>query len=124
MEIRVRLVPWIAMVWLLSAVQIDSSGAVSVNVSPRVAREPARIIVRVTIEPNSDNRALEVVAESATFFRSSRQQLDGAHAARTSVFQYRDLPAGDYAVRAVLRDAAGGLEGIAAVTVKIDPRGE
>lgn len=121
MECRLRVVPCIAIAWLLSASQIDSSGAVSVKVSPRVAREPAQINVRVSIEPNSDNRALEVIAESATFLRRSYQQLDGDRAARTSVFQYRDLPAGDYDVRAVLFDGKGGLEGLAVVKVKVRP---
>jgi uncharacterized protein (DUF2141 family) len=121
MESRLRVVPCLAIAWLLSTSQLDSSGALSLHVSPRVAREPARITVRVSVEPNAGNRALEVVAESATFFRSSYLQLDGDRAARTSVFQYRDLPAGDYAVHAVLLDAEGGREGLAVVTVRIRP---
>jgi hypothetical protein len=48
-------------------------------------------------------------------------QLDGDRAARTSAFQYRDLPAGDYDVSAVLLDVDGGREGIAVVKVKIRP---
>lgn len=121
MESRLRVVPCIAIAWLLSASQLGSGGAVSVRVSPTVAREPARITVRVSVEPNADNRGLEVVAESATFFRSSYLQLDGERAARTSVFQYRDLPAGNYVVRAVLLDREGERDGIAVAKVTIGP---
>jgi hypothetical protein len=119
MEIRLRQVPCIAIAWLLLAGQLGSSDAVSVSVSPTVAREPARITVRVSIEPNPDNRGLEVVAESATFFRSSYLQLEGDRAARTNVFQYRDLPAGDYNVRVVVLDADGSEEGVAVTKLRI-----
>jgi hypothetical protein len=116
-----RLVQCVAIVWVLSASQSHGSDTMSISVSPQVAREPARITVRVSIEPNPDNRALEVVAESSTFFRSSYLQLDGDRAARTNVFQYRDLPAGDYEVRVVLFDADGGREGPLVVKVNIGP---
>jgi hypothetical protein len=114
-------VPCVAIAWLLAASQSDASDAVSISVSPQVAREPARITVRVSIAPNPDNRALEVVAESSTFFRSSYLQLDGDRAARTTLFQYRGLPAGDYEVRVVLLDADGGREGPVVVKVHIGP---
>jgi hypothetical protein len=119
MERRLRHVPCLAIAWLLSAGQLGSSDAVSVSVSPTVSREPARITVRVSIEPNPDNRALEVIAESPSFFRRSYVQLDGDRAARTRVFQYHDLPAGDYAVRVVVLDADGDQGGLAVAKVII-----
>jgi hypothetical protein len=118
---RWRVVPCVAIAWLLLARQVDASDALTISVSPRVSREPARITVRVSIEPNPDNRGLEVVAESSTYFRSSYLQLDGDRAARTSVFQYRDLPAGNYEVRVVLLDADGGREGPAVAKLTIGP---
>ena len=110
-----------AIAWPLSAGDLGSSGAVSVTVSPTVSREPAQITVRVLIEPNPDHRSLEVVAESASFFRRSYVQLEGDRAARSQVFQYHGLPAGDYAVRVVVRDGDGDPEGLAVAKVLIGP---
>lgn len=97
---------WMCAAWLLLATVSDlaAADAVSVRVSPAVAQEPAQITVRVFVDPNPDNRALEVVTESTGFFRKSYRQLDGDRASRTSVFEYRGLPAGDYNVRVVLID--------------------
>ena len=72
-----RRVTCVVIVWLLSASEVTVNDAVSVIVSPQVANEPARIKVRVLVEPDSDNRALELVTESANFFRRSHVQLDG-----------------------------------------------
>jgi hypothetical protein len=108
-------------IWLLSASEVTVNDAVSVIVSPQVANEPARIKVRVLVEPDSDNRALELVTESANFFRRSHVQLDGDRAARTNIFVYDGLPAGDYDVRAVLVDQKGNPGAIAVARVKIRP---
>jgi hypothetical protein len=112
---------WMWAAWLLFATvsYLAAADAVSVSVSPSVAQEPAQITVRVSVEPNHDNRALEVVTESTGFFRKSYRQLDGDRASRTSVFEYRGLPAGDYDVRAVLIDQEGSRHAMANAKVKI-----
>ena len=107
------MVACVVIAWL-SANQITASDAVSVTVSPTVAHEPARITIRVLVEPDSDNRALNVITESENFFRRSFQQLEGERSARTSVFEYDGLPAGDYEVRVVLV-VVNGSSGAAAV---------
>jgi hypothetical protein len=60
------------------------------------------VTIQLSIEPDSDNRAIQVIAESGAFYRSSEVELDGDRAPRSSVFWYRSLPAGDYEVRSVL----------------------
>ena len=107
------MVACVVIAWL-SANQITASDAVSVTVSPTVAHEPARITIRVLVEPDADNRALNVITESENFFRRSFQQLEGERSARTSVFEYDGLPAGDYEVRVVLV-VVNGSSGAAAV---------
>ena len=79
----------------------------ALKVSPAVAFAPANLIVRATIENSDDNRAVEIIAESDDFYRSSEMQLDGGHAPRTTMFEFRSLPPGTYEVRALLYDAAG-----------------
>ena len=80
---------------------------ITMKVSPAVAFAPANLVVRATIEADAGNRAVEIVAESADFYRSSEIQLEGERAARTTTFEFRSLPPGTYEVRAKLFGADG-----------------
>jgi hypothetical protein len=77
------------------------------RVSPAMVFEPATLRIQLSVEPDADNRALRVVAESVDFYRSSEIQMDGEQAPRSSVVSYRSLPAGDYSVQGVLIGANG-----------------
>ena len=79
----------------------------TLKVSPAVAFAPANLIVRTMIEADSRNRAVEIVAESDDFYRSSEIQLDGEHAPRTTTFEFRSLPPGAYEVKATLLGSNG-----------------
>ena len=79
----------------------------AMRVSPRLALEPALLTVRTTIEADADNRALQIVAQSADFYRSSFIQLDGANAPRLNVFEFKNLPNGTYDVTSVLVGSRG-----------------
>jgi hypothetical protein len=70
-----------------------------------VAFAPADLFVRATNEANEQNRAIEITAESADFYRSSEMPLDGDKAPRTTQFEFRNLPGGAYTVIAVLKGA-------------------
>jgi hypothetical protein len=89
------------------------SGAVGANdklamkVSPAVAFAPANLSVQATIEADSGNRSIEIIAESPEFYRSSEIQLDGESAPRTTILQFRSLPTGEYSVRGVLKGQGG-----------------
>ena len=63
---------------------------------------PGFLTVRVNVEAVADDRFLEVVAESADFYRSSQISIDGRNASRLSVFEFRNLPTGFYHVTGVL----------------------
>lgn len=78
-----------------------------VLVSPVFAFEPAFLTVRTSITAAHDNRFLEVVAESAGYFRSSTVQLDGERAPRTTHVAFRSVPSGDYTVRVIVRGPTG-----------------
>jgi len=79
----------------------------TLKVSPAVSFAPANLVVRTTILADADNRAVEIVAESDDFYRSSQVQLEGERAARTTTFEFRSLPPGTYEVRANLLGADG-----------------
>jgi hypothetical protein len=68
---------------------------------------PAFVSVRATVEASDDNRALEIVAQSPEFYRSSRVDLPGRFAPRLAVFEYSSLPSGLYDVTAVLLGSGG-----------------
>jgi len=81
--------------------------ALTISVTPAISFAPGTLTVRATVESNAANRAVEIVAESEDFYRSSEIQLDGDNAPRTSTFEFRSLPPGIYEVRAVLYGLSG-----------------
>jgi hypothetical protein len=86
---------------------VGAGERMTVRVSPAVAFAPANLIVRAHIEADAQNRAVEIVAESTEFYRSSEIQLDGENAPRTNTFEFRSLPPGTYEVRARLLGPSG-----------------
>lgn len=87
---------------LISAAPVRAREPLLLKVSPAVCFAPANLIVRTTIEADTRNRAVEIVAESPEFYRSSEVQLDGDKAPRTTMFEFRGLPSGSYEVKATL----------------------
>ena len=92
---------------LLAASALDGHEPLQMQVSPRITLEPGFLTVRVRVEAAADNRTLQVVAESADFYRSSEIPLDGVHAAPLAVFVFPNLPSGLYQVTGLL----GGVKG-------------
>jgi len=100
----------IALFGLLMATTTLPLGAgepITMRVSPAVAFAPANLIVRATIEADSENRAVVVTADSADFYRASEMQPNGEQAPRTNTFEFRSLPPGSYEVRAILIGSSG-----------------
>src|SRR5262249_40712591 len=61
---------------------------ITMKISPAVAFAPANLVVRAIIEVNAANPAIEIVAESRDFYRSSEIQLEGEKAARTNLVEF------------------------------------
>lgn len=87
---------------LTGAGTLDGNQPLTLQVSPLMAPAPAFISVRATVEASDDNRALEIVAQSPDFYRSSRVDLPGRNAPRLAVFEYPSLPPGLYDITGVL----------------------
>jgi hypothetical protein len=96
-----------AALFFSSAVSVTATNPLTMTVSPAQSFAPTTLTIRVQVEPNADNRELEVVAESSAYYRSSRLPLEGAGAPRTTSVEIKDLPGGNYEVRGVLIDSAG-----------------
>jgi len=90
-----------------SSLPLGAGERITLKVSPAVAFAPANLVVRATILADADNRAVQIVAESDDFYRSSQIDLEGDRAARTNTFEFRSLPPGTYEVRANLLGADG-----------------
>jgi hypothetical protein len=102
---------------LLAAVSVEGTDRLTMTVSPAVAFAPADLFVSTFVSSDASNRALEVIADSPDFYRSSETQLDGDRAAKTHTVEFHDMPSGVYQVTAVLRGPTN--EEIASVTRKV-----
>jgi hypothetical protein len=109
---------------LSSAALLLAANPLTMTVSPVQSFAPTNITIRVRVEPDADNRALEVVAESGEYYRSSLVQLDGADAPRTTSLELRNVPGGSYDVRCVLFNAAGRQRAAVRAQVIVLPSGE
>jgi hypothetical protein len=92
--------------------------------TPEIAFAPATLMVRTAIEPDPDNRFLEIVIDSADFYRSSTIQLEGDKAPRTAMFEFRGIPSGNYEISARLRDQGGESRGQVRRIVDVIASGE
>ena len=92
---------------LTSTLPLGAGERMTLKVSPSVSFAPANLIVRAHIEADAQNRAVEIVAESPEFYRSSEIQLNGENAPRTNTFEFRSLPPGTYEVKATLLGPGG-----------------
>jgi hypothetical protein len=98
---------WFAALLLTAALPLEANQALTMTVSPRQSIAPTNLSVRLRIEPDADNRVLQVVADSGGFYRSSEISLDGERSARSAVVEFRNVPSGEYEVYGVLLDGAG-----------------
>ena len=108
MSRRARRIPVILGVFLLTALsRTDGAEPLRLHVTPTAVLAPGHVRIQASIEANSDNRYLEIVAASQDFYRSSEVQIDGAQAPRLSEFRLNNLPAGDYEFTATLIGTQG-----------------
>jgi len=92
---------------VMTTTVVGAKESLSMRVYPAISFAPANLVIRTRVEPDADNRAMEVVAESEGFYRSSAIQLDGDRAPKTTTFEFRSLPPGAYEVTAVVIGADG-----------------
>ncbi len=97
----------------------DPERPLRVRVSPTMAHAPADLYIYVSVARRPDNRLLRVSAESDDFFRSSETQLDGEFSARVTLVRFRELPPGDYEIRAELIVSTGRTVDVAKRTVEV-----
>lgn len=62
--------------------------------------EPATVQITVAVEPDAENRALRIEADGDRLFRASQLSLEGAKEKRIHAVEFKNLPAGNYLLRA------------------------
>jgi hypothetical protein len=97
----------LAACFLLIALPAGAGRTFDASVNPTRGFAPCDVIVKTFIEPDSQNRSVEIVVDSPGFYTSSVTDLDGERAPRTKGVQFKRLPAGFYEVTVVLFGADG-----------------
>ena len=103
----------------MSGLSAGAGEKISLRASPEVSFAPAHLIVRTVVEPDHDNRALEIVIDSPDFYRSSTIQMEGDQAPRTFVIEFRGVPGGNYEISARLRGQGGESRAVARRVVDV-----
>jgi hypothetical protein len=80
-------------------------------------------VVETAVEPDADHRAIQVIAESPDFYRSSEVQLNGATAPRRNTCEFKDLPNGAYEIRATLLGSGGQQRALVVRKLDVIPPG-
>jgi hypothetical protein len=62
---------------VMTTTVVGAKEPLSMRVSPAMSFAPANRVIRTSVEPDADNRAMEVIAGSGDFYRSSAIQLEG-----------------------------------------------
>jgi len=104
---RISAMFWGFVLCAASASPLGAGPKMTMKVFPSVSFAPANFVVQAMVESNRENRAIEVIADSPDYFRSSTIGLDGASAPRTTQIEFRSLPGGTYSVRATLYGPSG-----------------
>ena len=106
---------------LLALTTVSASGTdqLRIAVSPAQSFAPSNLNIRARVVPNPENRAIEVIAESGDFYRSSQIPLEGEHAPATIMFEFRGVPGGEYLVYGILTDSVGHRRAVAQQEVKV-----
>jgi hypothetical protein len=106
--IRRRTIAWTCLTGLLAltgAARGDARDVVEIRLHGHYFIEPATVRILVAVEPDAENRVLLIEADGEQMYRSSELTLSGANEKRLHNVEFRNLPAGYYALRAQVRSA-------------------
>jgi hypothetical protein len=88
---------------LAGSMQMSADEAISITVRPAVTSYRGSAQLKVLVSRNEKNRTLVWEVDGPNFYRSSSIALDGASSPRSYFFMVKDLPAGDFDVRASVK---------------------
>ena len=80
---------WLCGMVMVTTTVVGANEPLTMHVSPAMSFAPANLVIRTRLEPDVNNRVIEVVADSTELYRSSAIQLEGDRAPRTATFPHR-----------------------------------
>jgi hypothetical protein len=86
-----------------SAASLNADQPITVSVYPAIATARGTTQLKIFVERNDQNRALNWEVDGPGFYRSSTAQLEGSAAPRSWFFFVKDLPEGTFEVRATVK---------------------
>jgi hypothetical protein len=89
--------------WMLMGSHTSADEAISITVRPAVAAYRGSAQLKVLVARNDKNRSLVWEVDGPSYYRSSTLQLNGASSPRSYFFMMRELPAGEFEVRAMVK---------------------
>ncbi len=100
------------LVLVLVVANANAGSKLTLQIRPTIALEPATVLVRTRVEADRLNRSMEVTADSEEYYRSSVVDMDGENAPTTDSFTFKNMPAGTYEIRVIVRDSAGEVRAV------------
>src|SRR5687767_5358081 len=88
---------------LAGSMQMKADEAISMTVRPAVTSYRGSAQLKVLVSRNQNNRTLVWEVDGPNYYRSSSIALDGAASPRSYLFMVKDLPAGEFDVRASVK---------------------
>ena len=103
-----------------SSQMIAADAQVTIAVRPAVTTAHGNAQLKILVERNDRNRLLTWEIDGPNYYRSSRVELEGATAPRSWFFLVKDLPEGEYDIRATV-DRSDNSHTMAASSIKVLP---
>jgi len=85
------------------SMQMSADEAISITVRPAVTSYRGSAQLKVLVSRDEKNRSLVWEVDGPNYYRSSSILLDGAASPRSYVFVVKDLPSGEFDVRATVK---------------------
>jgi hypothetical protein len=86
----------------LGIAPLVAQDVVEIRLRGRFFSDPATVRITIAVEPNAENRALRIEADSDRMYRSSEVVLEGQYDKRLHIVEFKNLPAGQYTIRAAV----------------------
>ena len=95
-----RALAGIAIVASCGFVRGSADEIVEIRLNEQRFTDPATVRLFVAVEPDARNQTLRVAADSIDMYSASDVTLNGANEKRLHYFEFKNLQAGDYTLRA------------------------
>ena len=107
---------------LIAVTPLNANEPITVTVWPAVTVARGNAQLKVFVERNNDNRSLMWEVDGPDYYRSSTQPLEGSAAPKSWFFFIRDLPEGEFDIRATVK-RSNNSEAVALTKLTVIPGG-